>query len=607
MLDLRLIAVVSAMNTLESIGYLFFTARVKVINQLIEKLLPFAEENYAPACQFIVNHTQDDDQCDYFMRKLASLGDIDALLALYRQISNDAEPTDHVLEHLVRYAHYRCAVDNISLEEVVENEIDYFKRRHAWSEDANRRLKAILKAFVLTPEQIQAARELRQAGVVNHKFVFTARTEEDHQYLRAISDNNCAYVENYLANGGNPFIHYPLALGSALHLAIGLTSEPNRFEMLRILMKAYQRYDFCLNHDVVEGSISPVGYAAQRGYIQAIKMFIEAGIEPDFILWEWCQYHPESTQHPHQAVLDEYLKKHINVLSLRVLPLIQNDNKSIVLDGCGENSTGAESALKKHYIKDNEGLKLVFENRLIYCITTYHHCLNEDYCLLDLRTKLVKVLDEDFFKKLIKFLYEKIMDFFIDLDVSVDVSARTSAESYNVQYKFHRAIFPKVVNLLLGLHQQHTYAIVSDRSISEHAFLNEANEQVQARVGGMLQMGLPSFREMPMLFDYDYAVLMRPFIIEEEKKYYRNFCAIRLVARILAAGAMNRSLLTARDVLIQIASMVGDRKIHSEKKSLKIATDNFQRLPTTTYTPRLFLPSSLVNRPPETSSPPKPC
>jgi hypothetical protein len=117
---------------------------------------------------------------------------------------------------------------------------------------------------------------------------------------------------------------------------------------------------------------------------------------------------------------------------------------------------------------------------------------------------------------------------------------------------------------------------------------------VESRAGDMLEMDVRRDKALPSLFDYDYAVLMKSFVSEEEKKIFHNFCTIRFHARMFAAGVVNGSLMQAPDSYILSVARVGDLTIHNEVESVQIARENFQRMPSKAYTPRLFLPVPVV-------------
>ena len=407
---------------------------------------------------------------------------------------------------------------------------------------------------------------------IDHRTVFSIdrNVQDEVDFLSAVYRNDLVSVKTYLENGGNPFVHDIYATSTALHAAIKVGVRHRRCAMLALLIQAYQQYDFDLNHIVALGyHLSPVFYAAKLGVRRAMKMLFNAGVDPYGALWEYYYHGPFKPEpYPQQKFIDRYLKQSLMKLTLSV------------------------------YIKNKEQVHLAHQTLLRYEISAYAVSSGCDYFLLRLLENQPNdciSAGSDIRKHFVDYSYAEMMEYLKKNNISTKGVLTFISEHTAYKLLFPREALSLVVNFILTLHQQDIYAVSANYSLSHFGFIENATPETKAHVDSLLQMNLPSKRrEMPMLFDYDYAVLMLPLMTKKEKKYYRNFCAIRLAARILAAGCMNGSLLTARDVLIKIASMVGDYKIHSEKKSLRIASENFQRLPAAKYTSRLFLPAPVV-------------
>ncbi len=593
MFDRRLVAVVSAMYTVETIRYLSEDRQRVIINRLTDALLPFANENFTPACYFLARYHADAAQKEAWLEKAASLGVINAMFDVFKKsVMKKAQP-DQVINLLVKYLKFHMTKTGEQVEFSGDANL-YFAWRGfdmlEYAEEINKRLAA----FTLTPTEIEAAHFIPDCSRV-----FKAN-EEEEKYLLAVYNNDLKYVQDHLKAGGNPFVDGGENL-TALHLAIATKHN----EMLKFLISVYQEYGFCLNHKIDDDGdcpMSPILFAVYHSNTQAIEMLFEAGVSPGSLKEEIKQY-DLIVSDASKKVIECYESRQTNALKVFATPIIRLDDKSIASQSFdlvpSENEGVAPSwVLRDHSIDNQQEFLSVLHCMFLYNIVTYNHIFERDDCDLEV---LVGFDNGNLGAR----FYQLVTQHFNDAGVVWHFKGITKyPDGMKYGLTFPRDSLSLLIDYIFVLHQKHILAIAMDQSIEKFDILEDIKPQTRERLDSFLMADLPSKRFNPMLFDYEYLRLTQLAFVEDTSKVYRNYCAIRLCARLFAAGLANGSLVVSYDILIKVASMVSDYAIHNEKESLEIARANFHRLPDKIYTPRFFVPKPFLEAAPiETASP----
>ncbi len=608
MIDLKLIAVVSAMNTVESIDYLPLAEKNKRINRLIEKLQPLAEEGYDPACYFLGLHHPDSASRLEWLEKSAALGNITAMQKLFYVYLEMKAPAHQIFSALVRYVKLENNVLGKPAE-ISASQIRLLKKHGLGSDKHVQMREEMLAAYTVTQDQIETAHYH-----IDHQTIFRVRSADDHGFLVAVHANDLERVKKYITQGVNPFVHEFTATGAALHEAVRIAAVRKRFEMLAFFIKLHQQYHFDLNYTVEGSRMPPIYAAAHFRSNRAIEMLVEAGVEMSFVLWNCYSIHNREVTRRKIEFINSIIKDEAHQLTFTVLPIIRESDGISVIESYNEVFDDANGGLSRfelvtNQISNREEHSIASERKLTYQIIDYDIPHENGLFVLDLQTNETSFFIEEqkvHSNRFARFINQEISSLLKANNISFSKESKFSNASTNYTLTMARENLPLVVDFLLAFHERHVFAVSANRLMSDTPFLKALNPSFQTRVKGMLQMDTPSKRNMPMLFDYDYTVLMKSFATEEEKRVYRNYCTIRFLARFFASAFMSQQIILPREFLLDILSLVSNHKIHNKDESRKIAKDNFQRLPATTYTPRFFLPAALTNPLPENTPSLKP-
>ena len=619
MIDLNLLKVINAYEITWGYHYLPLSTRRKLLTQLVDELIPLGNENHKAACWMLALLHPDAKEKRLWLEKSAALGNVVAILSLIDD-RDESTPIDVTLNLLVRYIKLSEALPQHS-----RLDLHLILRMFRLIDHTELALEK-LTTCTITPEELTTAYSFElEIGTYT-----TPKTEAEHGFIEAIKNGNLAFVKNYLAIGGNPLLYSDRRnLTSTLHLAI----THDRLAILEVLIKAYQLCGLNLDFRAQESKHhSVVEHAIKERKPDHIRALLNAGADPRFALNELFFINSRVYSNPniHYPNVENFLESRTERFSLTVLPILKDEQGSLQLESyeLSHDVNPAPTSPRnladdhtfiytRHTLDSLSTLANAVKLKFTYEFITINGYADDDTFQLELTSEYFNFETKEgttwLHAGFSRHLEVAVLDYLKKNALPTASVSHNTHRSNSFKMYFPRSYLPTIIHFLFEFHQNHFCAVTSAKPLNKLAMLQSAFDMPTERINKMLSSYIPN-ADRPMLYDVDYIRLVKPIMSENERKIYRCYAELRLVAWILSSALFAKNINLPIEVLIAITAFTHhnidkdninkNNLVFNHATAIQIVTPCFVRPIASNYTPRLFLPNTEVTVAPPVSNKP---